>query len=161
MIRFGEKLQVVPLLSPQDTTEVTLSTPFVDVSLAHWLTLLVKFGNVAGDSLVLVVEASTENADSGTEAGVAFKYRQSSAVGTDAWGAVSDGAATGISINASQDNTSFLIEVDPADVAAALTGGKFVRVRLVPGSSSMSALLVNADAFLEPVYPGLTPISSS
>jgi len=25
----------------------------------------------------------------------------------------------------------------------------------------MSALLVNADAFLEPVYPGLTPISSS
>lgn len=162
MIRFGEKLQVVPILAPQDITETATATSFVNIQKAHWITFLLQFGTITGDSIDVKPEVSIENADSGTEANVKFRYRLSSAIGTDSWGAITDVAAgSTVGIAAGDDNKLLLIDVDPADVSAALSNADNVRLLITPGSSGVTACLVSAIAVLEPRYPALNPQSSS
>lgn len=161
MIRFGEKLQVVPLLSPVDITETATSSNFVKLNNAHWVSFLVFFGTITGDSVDVYVEASTTGADSDTETAIPFRYRLSGVVGTDTLGAITSGSSAGLGIAAGDDDKLLLIDVDPASIQSHLTAADFLRVRIVPGSSSVSACEVSVVGVIEPRYPSNAQLSSS
>ena len=161
MIRFGSEIQVVPVLAPVDTAGNALGTAFVNISKAHWITFHLSFGVITDDTLAVKPEVSIQNADSGTEADVKFRYRLSGAVGSDSWGAITDVAAgSTITVAGTADGASYLIDVDPADVTNALANADNVRLLITPGASSTVCLL-GAVAFLEPRYPALNQQSSS
>ena len=59
MFQFAEEFKLLPILAPQDITEVTTYTQYVDLKTQNWATFLVQFGNIAGADSVVSVEAST------------------------------------------------------------------------------------------------------
>lgn len=156
-IRFGEALEVLPVLVPAAATDDTVRvTSFVDLSLAHWVTFVCSFGaiSVTDTGLITVlVEGSTSGADSDTETNVAYSYRISNAVGAaPSMGTLTAVESTGTTV-ASTDVASaiLLIEVDPSVVEAA--GQRYVRVSLDPAADT-TAWEVSVAAVKEPRYPG-------
>ena len=157
-IRFGEALEVLPVLVPltqaDDTDRVT---SFIDLSMAHWLTFVCQFGaiSVTDTGLITVlVEGSTTGADTDTEANVDFYYRISNAVGAaPSMGTITACESTATNTVASTDVASalLLIEVDPA--AVAVDGYRYVRVSLDPAADTTS-WVSSIMAVKEPRYPG-------
>lgn len=160
-IRYGQGLRPLNVLAPVDIVATATPTRFVKLDKAHWLTFLILFGVITGDSLDVTVEASTTGIDSDTETAIAFQYRKSDIVNTDALGEVTTATASGVAMSASDDGKMLIIDVDPSAVQAALDGAKWVRVMITPGSSSVSAANVAAAAVIEPRYPSNFELSSS
>ena len=162
-VRFSHGLKVVQLLAPQDITETATGSSFVNVKKAHWVTFLVQFGVITGDSIDVTVEVAPVNTDTGTETACAFRYIKTGAIDTNTYGtvtAVAAGSTVGM-VAASDDNKTLIIDVDVADMQSALATAKYCRVLITPATTSVSACLVNAIAILEPVYPTSTHISDS
>lgn len=136
---YAETLKVLPVLSA--TTDVagtsdTVYTQFVDLSNILWGEFIVQFGaytNAAGGLITL--EVSTANT-SGSEEAMGFNYRLSAAVATDSMGAITAATSDGAAIAAADDNKVFVIEVDPAAVAAKLADARYVRVGILPSSDN-------------------------
>ena len=161
-VRFSQGLKAIPLLAPIDITETATGTGFVNITKANWLTFYVQAGVITGDSIHVTVEAAPVNTDTGTETAVAFRYILTGAVGTNTYGSVTSVAAgSNVSLSASDDGKMLIIDVDPADVQAALATAKYVRVLLTPASSTVSVALVNAMVILEPKYPTSNHVSDS
>jgi hypothetical protein len=155
MNKFAENQKVLPILAPQDITETTTYTQYVDLKTSNWAQFLVSFGNIAGDASTVSVEASTAASSNATEATVPFRYRLSAAIGTDTMGAITAGTSDGVSMTTSDDNKTLVIDVDPAALATNPGADfRFLRVKIAPASSSATATLVNAIAILSPRYPG-------
>lgn len=157
-IRFGEALEVLPVLVPATATNDTARvSSFVDLSMAHWVTFVCNFGaiSVTDTGLITVaVEGSTTGADSDTEANVNFKYRISNAVGgAPSLGVITSCASSNTNTVASTDVASALliIEVDPQEVNAY----RYVRVSLDPAADTTS-WVSSVIAVKEPRYPGNT-----
>lgn len=157
-IRFGEALEVLPVLAPiaAITNDAASVTSFVDLSLANWCTFAVQFGAVSATDtgvIVIHVEGSTTGADSDTEVDVPFTYRISHAIGS----APSMGTATAVSSTSANISSSdvanaiLLVDVDPS--AVAVEGQRYVRFSMDPATDSTSYFR-SAMAFLEPRYPG-------
>ncbi len=159
-IRFGEGLNVFPVYPPKDAGGLTTNSLWVDLSDASWCTFLVDLGNQtsdATDTLTFTVLTSTDGSTTGNQA--AFWYRLSSATATNGWGAITAGSSDGVAIaNAdAMDNMSILIDVDPAIVAASITGGRWVAI----GFAIIGPIaLMGIDAFVEHKYLGNTMSSS-
>jgi len=155
-IRFGEALEVLPVLVPATATNDTARvSSFVDLSMAHWVTFVCSFGaiSVTDTGLITVaVEGSTTGADSDTEANVNFSYRISNAVGgAPSMGTITACASSNTNTVASTDVASALliIEVDPQEVNAY----RYVRVSLDPAADTTS-WVSSILAAKEPRYPG-------
>ena len=153
-IRFGQGLQVVPILAPADIASTTTKTNFVDLKTANWATLAVHFGVITCDPVVVTVKCSTA-ATTVSAINIAFKYRLTSgaAANQDAMGAITDATTTGATIAVTDDDKLLLIDVDPAAVAAEGTDYRYLHALL---TSECTVLLVGVTAFLEPRYPGNT-----
>ena len=154
-IRFGEALEVLPVLVPithaDDTDRVT---SFVDLSLTHWCTFICSFGAISVTDtglFTVLVEGSTTGADSDTEANVAFSYCLSHAVAAapsmSAPTAVDSTATTTIA-STSLASALLLIEVNPDEVQT-----RYVRVSLAPAADTTS-YVSSVLAVVEPRYPG-------
>jgi hypothetical protein len=161
-VAFAEGMNIIPVLAPKDTAATAVGTEFVDLDLANWCSFLVMFGNMTSDStdtVTVIVEATSDGASSG-EVAIPFKYRLSSAVATNAWGAITAGTSDGITVTAAaNDSMALWIDIDPAAVqGAGKTDGRFVRVFLTPLGP---ITLVSACAFVETRYPGNSIPSSS
>lgn len=155
-IRYGEGLNVVPVLAPVDQGAAgTDVSSYVDLRRANWLTFLVMLGAMtsdASDTVTFVVDCSTDGSTTG--AACAFKYRLSAAVGTNTWGAITDSTSDGAAIvGATDDNKSILIDVDPAVVRAAKTGANWARLE---ATNVGPISLISVCAFTETMYPGNT-----
>jgi len=155
MIRFAEKLHIVPLLAPAASSDSRASA-YINIENAHWASFLLYAGAMTSDStdtITITVEASTAASSNATEIQVPFQYRLSSATGGDLWGAIgSAAAATGYAITAEDDNKLLLVEVNP-DAIPALTGytdHKFLRV--VCTADIVTAYSLDVVAILEPRY---------
>jgi hypothetical protein len=153
-VRFGEGINVIPVLAPVDGSSNPAGTLYVDLDLAHWCTFLVEFGVVtSGDSstLTVSVECSTAVTSNATEQAISFRYRLSSIAGANAWGAITDGTSDGVEVGMAVDGMAMLIDVDPAAVAAKRANARWVRLWF---AHSQSVLLYAAQAFVEHRYPG-------
>lgn len=155
-IQFAEGYKVLPILAPQDITEVATYTQYVDLKLTNWATFLVQFGNIAGADSTLTVEASTAASSNATEANVPFRYRLSAAVAADTMGAITQATSDGVTVAAaSDDNKLYIVDVDPA--ALNVNPGadfRFLRLKVTPASSAATNTVVGVTAVLTPRYPG-------
>ena len=146
----------VPLLAPVSITGAT-SSDVVGLKKYQSAKLLVMCGALAVDLTITVTKATSTTA-SGTD--IAFKYRETSAVGTDSMGAYADALSTGHVLTGTTDNNiTTEILIDGADLAPVSgTEYPYVFVTLTPASSS--ACLVAVMAILEPRYNQATPPSA-
>lgn len=156
---------VIPLLIPLDRTAIAANTPYIDLKLVNELSFLVYYGALTGastgDAVTVTVECSSTSASSASEVAIAFKYRKSSATGTNAWGDVTDATSSGVTLaENADDNKALLIQVDPAVVYAAKSDARYVRVALTP-AGSYSASTGCVVAFVDPIYKQATMISSA
>ena len=157
MTKYAEQLKVLPVLAPVAFTTSPVASPFVNMAQVNWLSFVVSFGLMTSDStdtVTLTVEAcpigSTTDSN---ETAMKFDYRLSSAVGNDAWGSITSATATGMSVNAADDDSKVVkIEVDPIWAAKAVAGGKYVRLVATP-SAEMASGVISAVAIIEPRYP--------
>jgi len=150
-----ERIHIVPAIAPADITTTTTYTDIIGLKEYHHVEFVIVFGAITGDTIALTVEECDDISASNTTA-IAFRYRKSSAVGTDSMGALTAGASTGITIAATDDNKVVLVDVDSSELSS---GYPYVRVKLDPGGS-MSALLVGAIAILYPRYAQASQISA-
>lgn len=153
MIRFNEKVHVVPGFIPADITTTTTYSDVVNAGKAHWLQFILPIGAITGDTAVVTVENCTA-ADATGNTAVAFSYRLSSAAGTDSLGAVTAATSSGVTLAASDDNKVLVIDVDPSTLT---DGYPYVRVAVDPGGS-MSAFDIGCVILAEPRYAGATAV---
>ena len=158
-VRFGEAIQVLPVLAPVAaiTNDAARYTSFVDLALAHWVTFIVQFGAISATDTGLItvaVEGSTTGADSDTEANVNFSYRISHAIGAaPSMGTLTACASSNTNTVASSDvaNALLVIEVNPDEC----TDYRYVRVSIDPAADTTS-YFSNAIAVKHPRYVGAT-----
>ena len=161
-IRFGEKIHVIPLLAQVETTEAKESA-FVALENAQWITFLIQTGALATDSddqYEITVASATGQTTNANDIAIPFKYRLSSAVGTDSWGAITSATSTGFILEATTDGSkAVLIDVDPASIPALDSDALYVYVDIA--TTTMVSGPVAVSAFIEPRYPQNSNISSS
>ena len=155
-MRYIDGTHEVPLLAPVSITAATSSDVF-GLKEYHAAKILVMAGALAVDLTITVTKATSTTA-SGTDIG--FKYRETSAVGTDSMGAWATAESTGHALTATTDNNiTTEILIDSAELAPVSgTEYPYVFVTLTPASAS--ACLVAVVAILEPRYNQATPPSA-
>jgi len=160
-IQFAENHKIQPILGPVDTVATAVATSYVDLKNMQWATFLVDFGVITTGTATLTVEASTAASSNATEAAIPFKYRLSGAVNTDSMGAITSATSAGVSITASDDNKTLVIEVDPAALPAN-PGADFRFLRLVASPTTdmtvfiLGATFVGAPRFAGNAIPSVT-----
>jgi hypothetical protein len=159
--RYAQKLHIRQVLSPADITETATGTQFVNMENAHWITFAVAFGTITGDSVTVTVEVSTGTSTAAGDTVIPAQYRLSGAVAADSWGAVTALTTAGVIIGASDDDKLLLIDVDPATIPALDADATYIRCLITPGSTSVTALEVQANVMLEPRYPQLDNLTST
>lgn len=166
MIRFAEGLKVLPILTPAASTAARASE-YIDLENCHWVSIHALLGAMTSDStdtITFTVEVSTAASSNATEIKVPFNYRLSAAVQTDTMGAITAAAAaTGVAVNATDDNKLLCIDIDPS-VIPSLTGyvdHKFLRLVLTPVTELATAYSVGAVLYAEPRYKGNSIPSST
>ena len=164
-IRFAEKLKVLPVLAPADSTDT--GSQFVDMEEIQWLTYLVSFGTMTSDStdtITVTVECSIATSTAATDITLPFHYRLSSAVATDSMGTITSVStgSDGVAITATDDDMVLIIDVDPAciPVQTSYTAHKYVRL-FFDMSAQLASNIIGAIAVIEPRYPGNSMNSST
>jgi len=161
-IRYGEKIQIVPVIAPASCSDAQKSA-FVALKNAQWISFLLQIGTLATDSddaITLTVVTSNGTSTAAGDTVIPFKYRISAAVTTDSWGAITDGTTAGISIEATTNNNMcYLIDVDPASIPALDSDAAYVYLDLA--TSTIVSGHAAAVAFIEPRYPQNSNLSSS
>jgi len=159
-IRFAEGLNIIPIEAPADCA-ADCESEWVELENAHWISFLVVCGAMGTSDTINVYVHSTTSATSGTtnsnDYALPFKYRLSSAVAENAWGAITAvTTATGyVQLSDDDDNKLLLIDVDPSDVAQHDSDAKYVYLTfdVTDASSTDSSTIVGALAFVEDRYP--------
>jgi len=155
-MKYAMDYHAVPILGLTTVTAAETATAYVDMKDYHWVDFHVSIGTLTGDTCTLTIEESSA-ATSASAATLPFVYRQSSAVATDTMGAVTTAASTGVAVADTDDNTLWILSVDPRTMT---DGNRFLRVLLSEGSST-SAAVKGVTAILYPRYAQATPLSSS
>jgi hypothetical protein len=155
-LRAIDSIHVVPLLAPVSITGAT-NSDVVGLKAYHAVKFLVSCGTLAVD-LTITVTKSPKTAAAGTA--IAFKYRETAAVGTDTMGAWDDALSSGHVLTGTTDNgITTEILVDGAELTPVATVEQpYVFVTLTPASGS--ACLVGVVAVLEPRYAQAVPPSA-
>jgi hypothetical protein len=154
--KFAEKLQIVPLYYPQVSTATGgVESASVALKNVQWLTFMVYWGAMTSDStdtMTIGVETSTAAGSTTSAVAIPFTYRLSAAVGDDNWGDATTCAATGYSVNATQDGMTLLIDVDPASIPALDSDALYANVFITP-VNLVTNYAIGVHALIEPRYP--------
>ena len=147
-MKYDNDSHIFPVIAPVDTTSTTVNTDVVHAgqSLSP-ITFGIQFGVITGDEIVVTVEECDDITPSNTTA-IAFDYRLTSAVNTDAVGAKTAATTAGATIAAGDDNKMLLVYVDTHALSA---GRDYVRCVCNPGASA-SVALISAFVVLNPMY---------
>ena len=161
-VRFAEKIQVVPVISPESATDQSNESAFVALENAQWVSFLLQIGALETDSddlITLTVVTGAASSTGAADTAIPFKYRVAS-VGTDSWSAITDGTTAGVRIEATTDNNkAYWIDVDPASIPALDADAAYVYLNLA--TTTITAGSVSACAFIEPRYPQNANLTSS
>lgn len=150
-----KNIHYIPALASIDsTTTVTEAmTDAIDIGEATALQFVVNFGAITGDTLVVKAYKDANTTTSGGTA-IAFNYKLTSAVGTDATSAWTACASTGLTVSASDDNKVLIVDIDPAQC----DGYPYVYLGIDPGAS-MTSLVYGVVAVAVPRYSQSIPAS--
>lgn len=148
---FAQYDNVVPLIQPVDLGSTATNTPSIALKGAHRVSFLVQTGvttpNATGDIVdITVVAATAEGAVAQTA--IAFKYRKSSVVTANTWGAVTTATATGIELTDDDEGMSLWLEVDADTLAAS----DYTHLHLNIEQNAFTVFLASAVAFIESRY---------
>jgi len=145
-------------MAPTSVTASATSSSFVNLKDYEWVDFHILIGTLTGDTITVTVEEATANSTSGiTDVAIPFVYRGPQVAGTDSMGAVTTADSSGCTIADTDDNTQWVISVDPNTVD---DGYNYVRVTLTEGSST-SAAVKSVLAVLKPRYAKASPPSST
>jgi hypothetical protein len=157
-MKYALDYHVVPIMTLTTVTAAETDTAFVDMKNYQWVDFLVSFGTITGDVITLTVEEATANVStSSTPIALPFVYRWSSPVGTDSLGAATTCASTGLSVAATDDDTLYVLSMDPSTMT---DGYSYLRVAIAEGSST-SASVKGVTAILMPKYAQATALSTT
>lgn len=168
-LAYGETVKILPLLAPQDIAATAAVSQYIDLNLAAGqVEIEIPFGNVAstdstgGVQVVAAVNAvaDTSSSDS-SETAVTFEYRLSAAVGTDTMGALTAATAAGIQVGQADDNKTLFVYVNPSDIPAQASTGRFLRVELTPTAEVTATLVGGITGRYVPRYAGASMPSST
>ena len=148
---FGMYDNVFPLLAPADLGSTATNLPSVALKGAHRVAFLLQQGvtteNATTDIIdITVVAATAEGAV--TQTAITFKYRKSTAVTANSWGAVTTATATGIELNKNDEGYSVWIEVDADELAAS----DYTHLHLNVEMNAFSAFFASVVAFIDTRY---------
>ena len=169
MIRFAEKLQVVPLRAPAATSD-SFNTYAVAMKNAHWLSFLVQWGAIDNGTTAAVtfkVYSSTSTGTGSTnsaDTALPFSYRLSSAVAADSWGTITSvAAATGVAITKANTGRVMIIEVDPSNIPGLDSDAThvYLEAATVADHATDAAIIFDVIAVLEPRYPQNANLTST
>lgn len=142
---YAERVHFVPGIAPVDLGSSTTNTDVINAGACHWVQAIIPIGAITGNAVVYVYESASVAASGNATA--AWKYRLTSAVGTDDLGDITAGSASGITLTDGTDESKVMvIDIDPAGLTA---GYPYVYVALDPGS----VLLAGVVFALYPRYP--------
>lgn len=162
--RYAEKLHIVPLLAPVSSTDAVAISNAVNLENAHWVSFLVNWGAITGDTekLVVSVEASTHGAATTNSADTAipFVYRLSSTLAADNWGDPTTCASTGLEILGTNDSMALLIDVDPATIPALDSDATYLHV-ILDGTGLSTNAGMSVYALMEDRYPQAEHVTST
>ena len=152
----SESCKYVCGLAPIDTTGSAWETDVVNMANYTHATVVVQMGAWAGGTSTITVEYCDDNTPT-TDTPMAFKYKTGVLGGeaTDVLGALTAVGSGGVA--ASVANTTYVIEIDAADIASASSGAnsRFVVGGTTPGSN---ADLISVAIFMtNPRYAGDVP----
>jgi hypothetical protein len=144
------KFWAIPILAPADITETATVTQFVNATQCNHIAFALHFGTITGAAATVTVqECPIGTSTDGTEAAIGFQYRLTEAAATEAMGALTAVGSSGFPMAASDDGKVLIIEFNPDTVT---NGTKYLRCVITPDSSSVSACVVGAVAYLDMVY---------
>ena len=164
-LNMAEEVHAVPGLASIDAAATAKNSSYVALEQvgAGWIEFAWNFGVLTStdvDNQVTVatndVNDTTSTDSANVETAVAFKYRLSSAVGTDSLGTLTDATSTGVSVTKTDDNKTLFVYVDPK----ACGGKKYVRSEFTPATDS-SVALVGCTIHFIPRYAQASNLSSS
>ena len=166
MIRFAQKLQTVPLKTPEVLADG--ESQHVKVENMQWLSFLINWGTITADTdtVVFKVYSTTNEAGSTNAADTAlpFWYRLSSAVGADNWGDVTEVStgSDGVTVNGTLDDKMLIIDVDPAVIPSKDADATHVYVDIdVSITATDTAPIGSIIGVFEPRYPQVENLSST
>ncbi len=169
MNSYGEKLNIFPIKAPAATTADSNSS-WVNLKNVQDIEFLVSWGDMESSTDYFDVYVySTTSATSGTtnsnDYALPFDYRLSSAVGTNAWGAITAvSTATGYArVTAASDNRALLISLDPAVVYSHDSDAQYVYVSIDANAAAATDTnyALGITAIIKPRYPQNENLSSS
>lgn len=150
----AERTHVVPMLESQDLGSTTTETDVIFLKNYHRAVVTVNIGAITGNAKVYV--RGCDDATPTTPAAIAaWKYRLTSAKGTDSVGAITDGSASGITLTDGTDENK-VMEIFVEGDALNAAGYPAFDVQIDPGS----VLLVGVVAHLDPRYPQNSQLSA-
>lgn len=152
-----DSIHVVPILAPVSITGAT-NSDVVGLKEYHAAKFLVPVGALAVNLTVTVLKGTTTVP--GASSAIAFRYRKSSAVGTDTMGAWATAETTGVALTGTTDNGKMLEILVESSELTPVSGTEYPYVMLTLTPASSSACLVSAVAVLEPRYAQAVPPSA-
>lgn len=151
---YGDRMHAVPMLAPADLGSTTTETDVVFLTKHHRAVCFVAIGAITGNAKVYV--RGCDDAVPTTPAAIAaWKYRLTSAVNTDSVGALTAGAAAGITLTDGTDENKVMIIYVEGD-ALNEVGYPAFDIQLDPGS----VLLASVVGYLDPRYPQNSQVSA-
>ena len=153
-VDYGDRMHAVPMLESQDLGSTTTETDVVFLTKHLRAVCFVNVGAITGDAKVYV--RGCDDATPTTPAAIAgWKYRLTSAKGTDSVGALMAGAAAGITLtDGTDENKTMVIYVEGEVLNEA--GYPAFDIQLDPGT----VLLAGVVGYLEPRYPQNAQVSA-
>ncbi len=151
---YGSRMHVVPMVAPVDIGATTTDSDVVFLTKHLRAVVFVVWGAITGNAKVYV--RGCDNATPSTPAAIAgWKYRLTSAVGTDSVGDLTAGSASGITVTDGTDESKVMVIYVEGDVLNE-AGYPAFDIELDPGS----VWVVGVVGYLEPRYPQDAQISA-
>jgi hypothetical protein len=165
-IRYGEGLNIIPVIEPHALAASAHRSESVDLDMAHWVSFLISMGQVSsGAGTTAAVATMTVECSCGTtglgSTLISFDYRLSSTMTANGWGAILHGTSDGVALTAGAGgftNKLLLIDVDPSNAAAHGAAKRWCALNVTFNTTLTTAAVV---AIVEPKYPGNAIPSSS
>lgn len=156
-MRAIDSVHVVPLTAPVSITAAETSDVF-SLKEYHAAKILVPCGALAVDLTITVLKCTSTTG--GTASAIAFRSRESSAVGTDAMGAWAWNATTGHVLTGTTDNGITVEILVESSELTPVSGVEYPYLKVTMTPASGSACLVACVAILEPRYAQAIPPSA-
>ena len=144
----AQNIHIVPIRTTTTDT-ATFVAPHVNMKLYDKVEFLIYLGALSVADMTMTVTQSLVTAGSSSTA-IAARYRTSTAAGSDALGAVTTLASTGLAIaNATYDGYLFIVDVDSSDLTTATKPYVGITMTTSASASMVSTII----ALLWPKYP--------